>query len=189
MAARGGRVGGGVILVCGSLGVALVSASAHADSGRAARDAAQTAEGHRGQASEPPSAAITSENSPMLEPAEHAAPPRPALWGGLMAFGAGYGLSAGLALADPHAPAAAWLWLPLAGPWISLSAQSRGDDRCAAFDTGSCEDRSQRSWGLALDGVLQGVGALLVVGSLAFEGGSGVGFGLNQHGPVAAGRF
>lgn len=129
--------------------------------------------------------------------AEHAPPPRPALWGGLVALGAGYGVGAGLAWKHRDQSEVGWLWLPVVGPFLALGLRSEADNGCGAgtsvapatapSDEG-CKDTSL-DWALVFDGAMQTLGAGLVVASFAFEGSSQVGVGFNRNGPVAVGQF
>ncbi|MGE0325813.1 MAG: hypothetical protein AB7K71_33075 [Polyangiaceae bacterium] len=131
-----------------------------------------------------------------LEPTAHSAPPRPALWGGVFALGAGYAVAGGLAYKHRDESATHWLWLPVAGPFVALGARSEADNGCVGggADGGYgtrdeyCKDRSL-DWALVFDGAIQTLGAGLIVSSFVFEGNSQVGVGFNRNGPVAAGRF
>lgn len=86
---------------------------------------------------------------------EKMGPNRGLLFGGIALFGVSYGAAA-VAAASSDLDANQRMWVPVAGPWMALA------------DRPSCETCSEEYLDRVLivtDGVVQGIGALLVVGS------------------------
>jgi len=85
---------------------------------------------------------------------------------GLVSFGIAYGASVIVASQSEH-PGDKHLFVPIAGPWIDLA--NRG--RCNVNNT-SCDGETTNKVLLVIDGVVQGAGALAVIGGLLSTGGS-----------------
>ena len=85
-------------------------------------------------------------SSPLYTQSPTTIPDWKAVGGGLVLFGAGYGL----ALAAVGS--SRWMAIPLAGPWIALG-------------TGA---EKPSEWALALDGIMQGSGALITAGGFIY---------------------
>jgi len=81
-------------------------------------------------------------------------------WAGTGTLAIGYGAALVVAGTSDHQGDAA-MYLPVFGPWVDLA--SRGGCRGGP----GCDDTGNRA-GLVIDGMVQGLGAMLIVGSFLF---------------------
>jgi hypothetical protein len=88
-------------------------------------------------------------------------PNRALLMSGLVLFGAPYVASIGIAATSAHAGDSS-LWIPAVGPWLDVGA--RGG--CPA--NGGCGGETGAKFLLVVDGILQTMGVLQVVGAFVF---------------------
>jgi hypothetical protein len=90
-------------------------------------------------------------------------PNRELLRGGLFTFGVPYAASVVVA-ATSHRSEDKHLYIPVAGPWLDFANRSA----CGGPTQPSCELETAYKVLLAGDGILQGIGALQIVGSFFF---------------------
>jgi len=84
--------------------------------------------------------------------------------GGVVAFGVAYGVSV-IAAASSGRAGDDQLFVPVLGPWIDLGRRAG----CGAGSL-ACDTERGNEIGLAIDGVLQGMGVLAIIGGLVFQG-------------------
>jgi hypothetical protein len=84
---------------------------------------------------------------------------------GTIVFGVPYVLGFSIAAGLNFESSTGWLALPVAGPWLTLATREDSCDETDPFDSGCEDDRAIRTL-LVLDGLMQGVGAILSVWGL-----------------------
>jgi hypothetical protein len=107
---------------------------------------------------------VTPGNAPRsrAETSAYAGPNRALLTTGLITFGIPYISSAIIAAESSH-PGDSHLWVPVVGPWLDLG--SRGP--CPAAWS-ACDSETANRVILVVDGILQGAGALQLIGAFVF---------------------
>jgi hypothetical protein len=84
-----------------------------------------------------------------------------AIAGGVFTFGISYGFALGVAATSGH-QGDSHLYMPIVGPWLDLG------DRGSCPHAASCNNETAYGALIVADGVLQTLGALLVVSGFAF---------------------
>jgi hypothetical protein len=92
-------------------------------------------------------------------------PNMPMVGGGIIVFGLSYGTAVVVASTSEH-QGDDHLYVPLVGPWIDFA--DRG--QCGTGSTPTCTAETGNKVLLAVDGVLQALGVLTVVGGLLYTG-------------------
>jgi hypothetical protein len=106
---------------------------------------------------------VTSAGAQSRETVTTSTPNRSLLDSGLFALGVPYGISVVVAATSEHA-GDNHLYVPVAGPWMDVG--NRGS--CGGAGQTTCNAETTYKITLAADGVLQGVGALEIVGAFLF---------------------
>jgi hypothetical protein len=92
-----------------------------------------------------------------VDKVEYVGPDRGLLRSGAWTLGLGYVPALFVAIESPR-PADRYLFVPVAGPWLDIAHR----------DCDNCRNEGLNQFLIAADGVVQGVGALEIVGSFLF---------------------